>query len=114
MDTPAGFTLTTRYLGALPRAGHFAARAGLRRRLDAWVPADDARLALEPAVVIAAVVANLAVEHRPLYALSEWAAAYEPALLHLGEDGPGCSTTTVSAGCWTGCSSPTGAACSPS
>ena len=89
MDTPAGFTLTTRYLGALPLAGHFAARAGLRRRLDAWVPADDARLALEPAVVIAAVVANLAVEHRPLYALSEWAAAYEPSLLGLGEDGPG-------------------------
>src|SRR6266702_4129792 len=90
MDTPAGFTLTTRYLGALPRAGHFAARAGLRRRLDAWVPADDARLALEPAVVIASVVANLAVGHRPLYSLSEWwAAAYAPALLHLGEDGPG-------------------------
>ncbi len=49
------------------------------------MPADDARLALEPAVVIAAVVANLAVEHRPLYALSEWAAAYEPSLLGLGE-----------------------------
>ena len=39
------------------------------RLLDAWVPADDARLALDPAVVIAAVVANLAIEHRPLYAL---------------------------------------------
>jgi hypothetical protein len=89
MDTPAGFTLTTRYLGALPLVGHFAARAGLRRLLDAWVPADDARLALEPAAVIAAVVANLAVEHRPLYALAEWAAAYEPSLLGLGEDGPG-------------------------
>jgi len=85
MDTPAGFTLTTRYLGALPLVGHFAGRAGLRRRLDAWVPADDARLALEPAVVIAAVVANLAVEHRPLYALSEWAAACEPSLPGLGE-----------------------------
>jgi Domain of unknown function (DUF4277) len=89
MDTPAGFTLTTRYLGALPVVGHFAGRIGLRRLLDAWVPADDARLALEPAVVIATVVANLAVEHRPLYALSEWAAAYEPSLLRLGEDGPG-------------------------
>jgi len=89
MSAPAGFTLTTRYLGALPLAGHFAGRMGLRRLLDAWVPADDARLALDPAVVIAAVVANLAVEHRPLYALSEWAAAYEPSLLYLGEDGPG-------------------------
>lgn len=89
MDTPAGFTLTTRYLGALPVVGHFAGRMGLHRLLDAWVPADDARLALDPAVVIAAVVANLAIEHRPLYALSEWAAVYEPSLLLLGEDGPG-------------------------
>src|SRR6266704_6263368 len=52
MSAPAGFTLTTRYLGALPLAGHFAGRMGLRRLLDAWVPADDARLALDPAVVI--------------------------------------------------------------
>jgi len=89
MDTPARFTLTTRYLGALPVVGHFAGRMGLHRLLDAWVPADDARLALDPAVVIAAVVANLAIEHRPLYALSEWAAVYEPSLLLLGEDGPG-------------------------
>lgn len=89
MDTPARFTLTTRYLGALPVVGHFAGRMGLHRLLDAWVPADDARLALDPAVVIAAVVANLAIEHRPLYALSERAAVYEPSLLLLGEDGPG-------------------------
>src|SRR5712692_11852960 len=92
MDTPAGFTLTTRYPGALPVAGHFAGRIGLRRLPGARVPADDARLALDPAVVIAAVVASLAVEHRPLYALSERAAACEPSLLHLGEDGPGLLT----------------------
>lgn len=44
MDTPARFTLTTRYLGALPVVGHFAGRMGLHRLLDAWVPAGDARL----------------------------------------------------------------------
>ena len=82
MDTPA-FTLTTQRLGALPLIGCFAARMGLPRLLATWVPADDARLALDPAVVIAVVIANLAVEHRPLYALGEWAAAYEPALLGL-------------------------------
>ena len=82
MDTPA-FTLTTQRLGALPLIGCFAARMGLPRLLDTWVPADDARLALDPAVVIAVMIANLAVEHRPLYALREWAAAYEPALLGL-------------------------------
>jgi len=85
MDTPAPFTLASRRLGALPLIGHFAARMGLHRLLDTWVPADDARLALDPAVVIALVVANLTVEHRPLYALGEWATAYEPSLLRLGE-----------------------------
>jgi hypothetical protein len=89
MDTPAPFTLASRRLGALPLIGHFAARMGLHRLLDAWVPADDARVALDPAVVIALVVANLTVEHRPLYALGEWAAAYEPSLLRLGESGAG-------------------------
>ncbi|MGH3070126.1 MAG: hypothetical protein ACRDOH_11240 [Streptosporangiaceae bacterium] len=75
MDTPAPFTLTSRRLGALPLAGHFARRTGLCRLLDTWVPADDARLALDPAVVLTLLVVNLTVEHRPLYALSEWAAA---------------------------------------
>jgi hypothetical protein len=84
MDTPA-FTLTSRRLGALPLIGWFAARMGLGRLLDTWVPADDARLALDPAVVIAVMIANLAVEHRPLYALGEWAADCEPSLLGLGE-----------------------------
>jgi transposase len=87
MDTPAPFTLTSARLGALPLISHFAARMGLRRLLDAWVPADDARLALDPAAVIALVVANLATEHRPLYALGEWAAGYEPSLLGLGGGG---------------------------
>jgi hypothetical protein len=85
MDTPAPFTLTSRRLGALPLIGHFTARLGLYRLLDTWVPAAGARLALDPAVVIALVAANLTVEHRPLYALGEWAAACEPSLLRLGE-----------------------------
>jgi hypothetical protein len=88
MSAPARFTLSTRYLGALPIVGHFAARAGLPRLLDRWVPADDARLALEPATVLSIVVANLCIEHRPLYALGEWAACYEPSLLGLAQDGP--------------------------
>ena len=81
----SGFTLATRRPGALPLIGHFAARIGLAALLDAWVPADDPRLALDPAVVLSAVVANLCTEHRPLYALGEWAQAHEPSLLHLAE-----------------------------
>jgi hypothetical protein len=92
MDTPdppaaaaPGFTLATRRLGALPLISHFAARTGLPALLDAWVPADDPRLALDPAVVLSVVVANLCTEHRPLYALGEWAEAYEPSLLGLAD-----------------------------
>jgi hypothetical protein len=96
VDTPnppaaaaPGFTLATRRLGAPPLISHFAARIGLPALLDTWVPADDARLALDPAVVLSVVVANLCTEHRPLYSLGEWAAGFEPSLLGLagGEAG---------------------------
>ncbi|MGH3193099.1 MAG: IS1634 family transposase [Streptosporangiaceae bacterium] len=79
----ASFTLASRRLGALPLVAHFAGRIGLPGLLDCWVPPDDARLALDPATVLGAVVANLCTGHRPLYALGEWAEAYEPALLGL-------------------------------
>jgi len=77
------FTLESRRLGALPLVAHFAGRMGLPGLLDRWVPPDDARLALDPATVLGAVVANLSTEHRPLYALGEWAAQFEPGLLGL-------------------------------
>ena len=77
------YTLESRRLGALPLVAHFAGRMGLPGLLDRWVPSDDARLALDPATVLGAVVANLCTEHRPLYALGEWAAQFEPGLLGL-------------------------------
>ena len=91
MSTPgsAPFTLASRRLGALPLVAHFARRMGLPGLLDRWVPPDDARLALDPATVLGAVVANLCTEHRPLYALGEWAAQFEPGLLGLAEDQAG-------------------------
>ncbi|HEY1001126.1 MAG TPA: IS1634 family transposase, partial [Streptosporangiaceae bacterium] len=79
----APFTLASRRLGALPLVAHFARRMGLPGLLDRWVPPDDARLALDPATVLGAVIANLCLEHRPLYALGEWAAQSEPGLLGL-------------------------------
>jgi Domain of unknown function (DUF4277) len=77
------YTLESRRLGALPLVAHFAGRMGLPGLLDRWVPPDDARLALDPAAVLGAVVANLCTGHRPLYALGEWAAQFEPGLLGL-------------------------------
>ncbi|NQW73397.1 MAG: DUF4277 domain-containing protein, partial [Actinobacteria bacterium] len=44
---------------------------------------DDPRLRLAPATVIATVVRNIVAGHRPVYALGEWAAPYDPTVLGL-------------------------------
>lgn len=83
------FELHTETLGALPVINHFLARMGLDGVVDRHLPANDARLRLDPAVVIGVVVRNLALDHRPVYALGEWAQPFDPALLGLGVDDVG-------------------------
>ncbi|HZJ06806.1 MAG TPA: DUF4277 domain-containing protein [Nocardioidaceae bacterium] len=51
--------------------------------LQTYLPPGDARLRLTPAAVVEVVVANLMVGHRPVYALGEWAAAFDPGVLGL-------------------------------
>lgn len=80
------FTLRSETLGALPIVNHFLARMGLDGVVDRHLPANDARLRLDPAVVIGVVVRNLALDHRPVYALSEWAQPFDPVLLGLPVD----------------------------
>src|SRR5680860_1212580 len=77
------FTLTSQTVGCLPVLNHFLTRIGLSRLLASYLPTDDARLRLAPAAVIGVAVANIVVRHRPVYALAEWAAHYDPALLGL-------------------------------
>jgi len=78
---------------ALERAS-FTARAAASLRaasesaVDSWkppsdIPQDDPRLLLAPGSVCGVVVRNIVVDHRPLYALGDWAAPYDPALLGL-------------------------------
>ncbi|HXZ69338.1 MAG TPA: IS1634 family transposase, partial [Streptosporangiaceae bacterium] len=70
------------------------ARLGLGEHLDRYLP-HDARLRLAPATVVRLVVANIvAAGHRPVYALGEWAAGFDPAVLGLG---PGDANAGVSA-----------------
>lgn len=76
-----GFDLDTEQLGALPVINAFFDRLGLAGLLDRFVPHDDGRLKLAPATAIGAVVRNLVIGRRPVYALGEWAAAYDPDLL---------------------------------
>jgi transposase len=73
-------------LGCLPVVNFFLQRLGLAECLDRYLPHDDVRLRLAPAAVIQVVVANIAAGHLPVYALGEWAAAYDPAVLGLGPD----------------------------
>ena len=74
------FTLRTETLGALPIVNHFLARMSLDAIIDAHLPANDARLRLDPAVVIGLLVRNLTIDHQPIYALGEWAAGFDPSL----------------------------------
>ena len=83
MTNEGRFELSSEMLGCLPILNWFCSRMGLDERLERYLPDDDARLRLAPATVVAVVVANIVIEHRPLYAMSEWAASYEPALLGL-------------------------------
>lgn len=78
------FKLSSEMLGALPIVNHFLTRMGVAGHLDAYLPNNDGRLRLAPAVVIAAVVRNIIISHRPVYALGEWATPYAPELLGLG------------------------------
>jgi len=77
------FTLESESGGALPVVNWFLARMGVFGRLDRFVPHDDARLRLAPAAVIGVALRNIVVDHRPVYALGEWAAPIDAGLLGL-------------------------------
>jgi len=83
MTTPEQFTLQSQNLGCLPIVNFFLNRIGLADHLRNYLPAGDARLRLTPAAVVEVVVANLVAGHRPVYALGEWAAAFDPGVLGL-------------------------------
>ena len=84
MNMPEPFALRSQRLGCLPIVNFFLTRMGVAEHLRTCLPADDARLRLAPAAVVAVLVRNIAAGHRPLYALREWAAPYDPAVLGLG------------------------------
>ena len=84
MRTPEPFTLHSQRLGCLPIVNLVLARMGVAEHLQTYLPHDDPRLRLAPAAVIAVVVRNIVAGHRPVYALGEWAAPYDPAVVGLG------------------------------
>jgi len=81
------YALVSRALGALPIVNHFLDRLGLPGLLDEALGEVERRTKLAPASAIRLVIANLVLGREPLYALGEWAASYDPALLGLsGEE----------------------------
>ena len=80
---PERFRLRSETLGCLPVVNFFLDRMGLPAALQRYLPREDARLRLAPAAVIGVVVRNIIVSHRPVYAIGEWAAPHDPALLGL-------------------------------
>jgi len=80
-----GFGLTSRTLGGLPIVDHVLDRLGLPGLLGAALGEVDGRTKLAPAAAIRLVITNLVLGREPLYALGEWAARYDPALLGLSD-----------------------------
>ncbi|MGH9226309.1 MAG: DUF4277 domain-containing protein [Acidimicrobiales bacterium] len=70
-------------IGALPVVNSVLARLGLEELVAQFLPEPDARRAIHPARVIGVLVRNLAVDRRPLYGMSAWAAGHDPVLLGL-------------------------------
>ena len=71
--------------GALPLVNAFMERLGMGVLLERHLPSKDPRQKLSHAKSIGVLVRNLVIARRPLYALGEWAAIREPALLGLAE-----------------------------
>ena len=80
-----GFGLTSRTLGGLPIVNHVLDRLGLPALLDEALGEVDGRSKLTPAAAIRLVITNLVLGREPLYALGEWAARFDPALLAMAE-----------------------------
>jgi len=80
-----GFGLTSRNLGGLPIVNQILDRLGLPGLLGEALGEIDGRTRLAPAAAIRLVIANLVLGREPLYALGDWAARYDPALLGMAE-----------------------------
>jgi transposase len=82
---PAGgrYRLVPHRVDALPVVNEVLRRLRLVEIVDRYLPARDARVKIDPAVVVAVLVCNALLGHRPGYAVGQWAASYDAALFGL-------------------------------
>ena len=83
VKAPSALKLASRTIGALPVVNHFLSAIGLQKILQRHLPRNDKRLKLAPSLGIGLLLRNLMVARKPLYALGEWAAPFEPSVLGL-------------------------------
>ena len=85
-DGDGGFGLRSQVVGGLPIINRVIDRLGLPVLLGQALGVGDARVKLPAAAAIRLVVTNLVLGREPLYALGEWAARHDPAMLGLTVD----------------------------
>jgi len=73
--------LRTYELGALPIIDHFLHRLGLMEALERHLGGSDRRLRLPAAKSLRVLVTNLVIHKEPVYALGEWARAFDSSWL---------------------------------
>src|SRR6266576_1078085 len=72
--------LRTQVLGALPIIDHFLERLGVMEVLERYLAPSDRRLRLPAAKALGVLVCNLVIHKEPVYALGEWARAFDPSV----------------------------------
>jgi transposase len=75
------FRLESRSFGALPVVNHFLGRIGLEELLERYIPHADHRCRLAPSRALGLLLRNILLGRSPVYALEQWAAPFDPALL---------------------------------
>lgn len=78
--------LHSRTIGALPIIHRILERCQLREILWRHLPTEDSRHRVPTATAILLMVRNILISREPLYGIGQWAAAFVPELLELGED----------------------------
>jgi len=68
----------------MPILDYFLERLPVAVLFDRYVPHDDRRVKLAPAVPLGVALRNLVLHREPVYALSEWTAPFRPSVLGLG------------------------------
>jgi len=76
------FRLQAEALGAMPIIDSYLSRLKVADLLGAFIPGDR-RMKLTPARALGVLVRNLVLHREPVYALEEWAAPFDPAVLGL-------------------------------